>query len=95
MKNLSGAPLYGRLLALTANIRLGRLGQTLLVITKIRKLRTKKFYNNGPRVLQQSYDLFKAGCLMLRVLVSYKVPKFYNIFQDDILSLLTTILKTK
>ena len=29
-------------------------GQTLYIITKIRKLRTKKFYNIGPGVVQCS-----------------------------------------
>jgi hypothetical protein len=51
LKTLPDAPLHGRLLALPTNNRLdwkGFPGQTFELITKIYKLRAKKFYNIAP-----------------------------------------------
>jgi hypothetical protein len=58
MEHLKGASL-GQASALPANIRLswkGFAGQTLWLIAKISKLRTKKFYNIGPWC--QGYKIF-------------------------------------
>jgi hypothetical protein len=53
LKNLSGAPLEGRLLALPTNNRLGWIGlpwTNTLAYYEILKIMEKKFYNIGPRV---------------------------------------------
>jgi hypothetical protein len=52
MKHLSGAPLYGRLLALPTNIRLGWKGSpgTNTLLQKVLTYGRNFFYNIGPRI---------------------------------------------